>query len=145
MKKIILLVLVIIVAGIAFYAYREFNRTNEDLKNKKAEFTTEAAALIAAFEKDSSSAGKQYIDKVVAVTGSVKSIDRNGNPVVLALGEGGQMSSVQCSMDSTYNTEYAQIKEGDPLKVKGICTGAITQDIFGTDVKLNRCVLDNKN
>ena len=144
MKKVVLLVLVIVIAAVGFYAYKEYNRTNQDLKNSKADFTLEATALIAAFEKDSSSANKQYVDKLIAVTGHVKSIDAQGNPVVIALGERGQMSSVQCSMDSTYATEYKAIKEGDQLTIKGICTGGRTEDLFGTDVILNRCVLENK-
>jgi uncharacterized protein (UPF0333 family) len=110
MKKVILFVLVILVAAVGFYAYKEYNRTNKDLKNSKADFVTEAAALIASFEKDSSSANEQYVDKLIAVSGNVKRIDANGNPVVIALGESGQMSSVQCSMDSTYVTEYKTIK-----------------------------------
>jgi hypothetical protein len=105
---------------------------------------TEAAALIASFEKDSSSANEQYVDKLIAVSGNVKRIDANGNPVVIALGESGQMSSVQCSMDSTYVTEYKTIKEGDHLTIKGMCTGGRTEELFGTDVILNRCVLENK-
>jgi uncharacterized protein (UPF0333 family) len=144
MKKVILFVLVILVAAVGFYAYKEYNRTNKDLKNSKADFVTEAAALIASFEKDSSSANEQYVDKLIAVSGNVKRIDANGNPVVIALGESGQMSSVQCSMDSTYVTEYKTIKEGDHLTIKGMCTGGRTEELFGTDVILNRCVLENK-
>jgi len=144
MKKIILLVLVIVIAAAGLYAYKEYNRTNKDLKNSKAQITTDAPSLIAAFEKDSSSANKKYIDKLIAVSGSVKSIDRDGNPVVIALGESGQMSSVQCSMDSVYASEYKSIKEGDHLTIKGMCTGGRTEDLFGTDVILNRCVLENE-
>lgn len=144
MKKIVLFILVIVIAAVGFYAYKEFNRTNKDLKNSKADFTLEAAALIAAFEKDSSSANKQYVDKLIAVTGHVKSIDAQSNPVVIALGESGQMSSIQCSMDSAYANEYKAIKEGDQLSLKGMCTGGRTEDLFGTDVILNRCVLENK-
>ena len=143
MKKIILLVLVIVIAAVGFYAYKEFNRTNKDLKNVKADFTMEAPALIASFEKDSSSA-KKYVDKLIAVSGNVKTIDAQGNPVVIALGEPGQMSSVQCSMDSTYAAEYKAIKEGDHLTIKGMCTGGRTEELFGTDVILNRCVLENR-
>ena len=144
MKKIILLVIVLLIAAGGFYAYKEFNRTNKDLKNSTADFTTDAASLIAAFEKDTASAMKKYVDQIIAVSGNVKSIDTNGNPVVITLGETGQMSSVQCSMDSTYAVEYKPIKEGDQLTIKGMCTGGRTEDLFGTDVILNRCVLENK-
>ena len=144
MKKIILLILILIIAAGGFYAYKEYHRTNKDLKNSKADFTTGATSLIASFEKDTASASKRYVDKIIAVSGNVKSVDTNGNPVVIALGETGQMSSVQCSMDSTYAVEYKAIKEGDHLTIKGICTGGRTEELFGTDVILNRCVVENK-
>jgi hypothetical protein len=143
MKKIILIVVVLVIAIGGFYAYTEYNRTNKDLKSVKADFTTDAATLIASFEKDSSSA-KKYVDRLIAVSGHVKAIDAEGNPVVIALGEPGQMSSVQCSMDSAYVSEYKTIKEGDQLTIKGMCTGGRTEELFGTDVILNRCVVENK-
>src|SRR5687767_2023577 len=109
MKRIILLVVVLALAFGAWYAYREYNRKNVDLKGQKADVTIDANSLIAAFEKDTAAANRQFVDKVVAVSGNVKSIDANGNPVVIALGDGAQMSSVQCSMDSTYASEYKAI------------------------------------
>jgi uncharacterized protein (UPF0333 family) len=144
MKKIILLVIVFIVAAGGFYAYNEYHRTNKDLKNSSPDFTTDAVSLIASFEKDTATASKKYVDKIIAVSGNVKTIDTNGNPIVITLGDTGQMSSVQCSMDSTHADEYKPIKEGDQLTLKGICTGGRTEELFGTDVILNRCVIENK-
>jgi RecJ-like exonuclease len=140
MKRIILLAVLLIAAVAAWYGYREYTRTNKDLINTKPDFSFSATELIAAFEKDTASANRQYVDKIIAVTGNVKSIDTNGNPVVIALGEGTEMSSVQCSMDSTHAEAYRGVKEGDQLNLKGICTGGKTEELFGTDVILNRCV-----
>lgn len=144
MKRIIILVVLIVIVVAGWYGYREYNRTNADLKNKKADVTIEAPALIAAFEKDTASANKQYVDKIIAVSGHVKNIDTNGNPAVIALGDAAQMSSVQCSMDSAHAADYKAIKEGDQVTIKGKCTGGQTQDLFGTDVILSRCVMENK-
>lgn len=136
--------MVLVVAGASFYAYKEYHRSNKDLKSGKADITIDASSLINAFEKDSLAASKKYIDKLIAVAGNVKSIDADGNPVVIALGQTGQMSSVQCSMDSVYANEYKSVKEGDQLIIKGMCTGGRSDDLFGTDVILNRCVFENK-
>ncbi len=145
MKKIILFAVLAVLAAGGFYAYNEYSRTNKDLKKVRAAYATTSTSLVASFEKDSAAFNKKYIDKVIAVSGNVKSIDKDGNPIVIALGEAGQMSSVQCSMDSAYVREYAAIKEGDRLTIKGMCTGGRTEDLFGTDVILNRGVLENKN
>jgi hypothetical protein len=144
MKKILLLLFAIALIASAFYIYKQYNRKNADLRSMKPQFTIEAGELIAAFDKDSASANRKYINKVVLVNGKVKTIDANGNPVVIALGNPGEMSSVLCSMDSTYAAEYANLREGEAVSIKGMCIGGETQDLFGTDVKMNRCVIPMK-
>ena len=144
MKRIAILIIIIVLAAGGWYIYHEYNRSNKDLKDQQPAVTITAEKLIAAFQQDTASASMTFIDKIIAVSGQVKMIDRNGNPVVIALGTVGEMSSVQCSMDSTYAKEYVDIHEGAVIKLKGICTGGKTEDLFGTDVILNRCVLDRK-
>ncbi|GAA4337578.1 OB-fold protein [Flaviaesturariibacter amylovorans] len=142
MKKIILTVIALAVAGGAIYGWREYNRTNADLSNAKAHYTQDATALIAAFEKDTAAANKQYVDKILAVSGPVKSIDAAGNPVVVFLGAADGMSSVRCSMDSAHAATYRSITAGSIVTIKGQCTGGEVSDMgLGTDVSLKNCVL----
>ncbi|HEX2534422.1 MAG TPA: hypothetical protein VHK69_11840 [Chitinophagaceae bacterium] len=140
MKRILLIIVLIAAAAGGWYAYRAFNRTNPDLAGAEPVAQSEALALIAAFEKDSAAFNRQYVDKVVSVTGTVKKIDAEGNPVVLFLGDAAEMSSVQCSMDSSHAAQYTSIQSGATVTLKGMVTGAVTEELFGTDVKLNRCV-----
>jgi hypothetical protein len=139
-KVLLILVILIAIAGV-IYAFREYSRTNKDLKNVNPDFTTNMNSLVAAFDKDSSSFYKKYIDKIIAVSGVVKSIDMDGSPVIISLGESGSMSSVKCSMDSSYASDYKQVKEGNTVAIKGICFGATSDALFGTDVSLNRCII----
>ena len=143
-KKIILLVLLIVLLLGGLYGYSEFTRTNKDLLKEKAAFTTDASSLINAFEKDSAAFNKRYTDKVIAVQGVVKRIDASENPVVIALDGGEGLSSVQCSMDSSHAQLYNKIREGETITLKGMCTGGRTDEMFGTDVILNRCVPEAK-
>ena len=145
MKKIILAVVAAIIIAAAWYIYKEYTRKHADLKTMKSHFSMESGELIAAFEKDPASANRKFVNKVIIVSGNVKSIDTHGNPVVFAIGNPGEMSSVLCSMDSTYAEEYRNIREGDKIYIKGMCIGGETQDLFGTDVKMNRSVLEMKN
>ena len=144
MKRIILLIVLIAVAGAGWYAYTEYNRKNPDFTNRKPDVTIDAVKLIAAFEKDTASANKEYVDKLISVTGYVKKIDADGNPVVIFLGDSAEMSSVICSMDSTHADKYKDVKTGSQVTLKGQCTGGKTEDLFGTDVTLNRCVVESK-
>lgn len=144
MKRIILVVILIVIIASGFYAYKEYNRKNKDLSSSKAIATTEALLLITTFEQDSASATKQYVDKIIAVTGTIKKMESESRPVIIFLGDAAQMSSVQCSMDSTYSTEYTALQTGASVTIKGIVTGVRKDDLFGTDVILNRCVLFKK-
>lgn len=141
MRKILLPIIVVVVLVGLWFAFKAYTRTNEDLENKSPDFTVQSSALINEFAKDTATANAKYIDKIIEVSGNIKMIDANGNPVVIALGSQGEMSSVLCSMDSTHAEKYHGLKEGDLVTLKGICTGGVTEEIFGTDVKLNRCVV----
>ena len=122
MKRIILIIVLILVAFGAWYAYREYNRTNIDLADARPDAALTATALIAAFESDSASANKQYLGKILEVTGAVKSIERDGNAATVIMGQIGSMSSVRCSMDTTHLQQIASIKEGQQVSIKGNCT-----------------------
>jgi hypothetical protein len=141
MKRKGLLALLLVLGLAGWFGYREYHRGAEDLKGLSPDHRVTAAALLAAFEQDTASASKQYVDRVVEVEGRVKSIDGAENPVVISLGESGTLSSVQCSMDSSHAADYQGIREGDAVRLQGICFGADVQELFGTDVKLKRCVV----
>jgi hypothetical protein len=141
-RKIIYLSILVIFSVTGIYMYTEFNRKNKDLLNERTAFTIDAASLIQAYKQNENLFQQQYTDKVITVRGTIKTIDDHGNPVVIALDAGEGLSSVQCSMDSTHAQLYTSIKEGQRVALKGIVTGGRTEDLFGTDIVLNRCVLE---
>lgn len=143
-KRIILSIIVFAVIGGGWYAYREYNRKVKDLSNVKAAVQFNATELIAAFEKDETKSNALYLDKIVAVQGVVKMVEKSdiGHYSVI-LGEQGSMSSVRCSMDSVYQHKAAALVSGTFIKIKGACTGFNTDELLGSDVILNRCVIEN--
>ena len=144
MKRFILLVLLVIIALAGWYGYHEYNRKTKDLSDITPDVTIDAISLINAFDKDSSLANKRFTDKIVQVSGNVKEIDANGTPTIFFLGSPGQISSVKCSMDSTHANDFKSVKTGMDVVLKGKCSGGQTQEMFGTDVTLNYCVLSNQ-
>ena len=136
------LLIILLVTGIAvWYAYTEYNRTGGSLADAKPTATLTVPALLAAFEQDSASASKQYIDKIIAVSGTIKKLETDGNPVIISLGDAAELSSVQCSMDSSNAAAYQPLKAGMQTTLKGLVTGFRTDPLFGTDVILSRCVV----
>ncbi|MEJ7912126.1 MAG: hypothetical protein WKF70_03145 [Chitinophagaceae bacterium] len=142
-RTIVIIVLVLAVIG-GWFGYREWNRAHPNLLNKTADEQAHASALIAAFQKDTASASKQYIDKIIWVTGVIKKIDDEENPVVLFLGTISEMSSVQCSMDSANKAAYNELTVGTTVSLKGTCSGYQFDELLGTDVQLSRCVIETK-
>lgn len=141
MKRTLLLIVLALIIVLGFYGYREYMRGNKDLQKVAPEATLSAPELIKAFETDSASANKSYLGKIIAVSGRVKSVEKEEGAATVILAEPGTMSSVRCSMDTAHLAELAAVKEGQSVTVKGACTGFNQDELLGSDVVLNRCVL----
>lgn len=144
-KRIILSFITVGIVGGAWFGYSEYNRKVTDLAEVKAQITMKTGELISAFEKDETTANALYLDKIIAVNGNVKAIEKNDRGhYSIVLGDAGSMSSVRCSMDSVHVKDITNVKEGIQLIVKGACTGFNADELLGSDVILNRCVIGEK-
>ena len=143
---ILLVVLVLLVTG-GFVAYRMFDERTPDTSGDKPDFVLNATELIAAFDRDTASASRMYIDKLVEVTGTVKSVDTTGSVV---LGEAGTASSVTASLDRRHIDEYKKLAAGTVATIKGKCTGYSKADgddllaSLGTTIELNFASVKDK-
>lgn len=143
-KSILLCFIAVAIIGGAWFGYNEYNRKVKDLADVKAQVTVQTNELITAFEKDEKAANTQYLDKIIAVHGKVRSIEKDDHGYYsIVLGDSSSMSSVRCSMDSVHVKEVSSIKEGIEVIVKGACTGFNADELLGSDVILNRCVLES--
>jgi len=86
--------LLLVIGG--FIGFRMFNEKTPDIVNKKPDAVVNAQSLVAAFDADTASAVKQYLDKIVEVTGTVKRIDTTGSVI---MGEEGMASEVVIGLD----------------------------------------------
>ena len=142
-KKIILLVVLFALIGGGWYAISEYTRKVKDLSKVKAGVRLDARELIAAFEKDEVKSNGLYLDKIIAVKGPVKAVEKSvkGHYTVI-LGDATGMSSVRCSMDSIHQQDVSGLSPGSVITMKGACTGFNADELLGSDVILNRCVVD---
>ena len=100
------------------------------------------SGLIQVFEKNEAEANAQYLDKIIAVRGTVRTVEKDDKGYYcVILGKQNSMSSIRCSMDSVHQEEVAGIPAGSVITVKGACTGFNADELLGSDVILNRCVL----
>lgn len=144
LKIIIPLILLIAVAG-AWYAYKEYNRKPASMENTKADFATNTATLIAAFEENEAKANLQYLDKVVEVEGAIRSVNPDeAGLYTVTLGDDGSLSSVRCSVDSVFSERASELQPGGSITVRGVCTGFMADPLLGSDVTLVRCAILKK-
>lgn len=124
MKRIILVVVVLIIAVGGWYAYNMYQQTTPDVVNREPDITVTAKELLVAFTNDTATARKQYVDKIVEVTGHVKRIDTTGS---IVLGEEESASEITVGLDRRHLKDYEKLKVGFPAVVQGVCTGSTNQ------------------
>ena len=129
-KRLLFLGLLAVCTG-AFLVYREYNRKPASLTSLKPSYAIPANQLASEFAANEEEANKKFLGKPVEVTG-IAAAETNGTTILLKTTAG---ISISCSMDSTEYINHATIKAGDPVKVRGVCTGLLM------DVELNRCVI----
>ena len=145
MKKKTLIIIAIIgfaLAGGGWYAYTEYTRKVKDLATVSADIELSATELITAFESNEGKANADYLDKIIAVKGPVRSVEKNDQGhFTVVIGEAGSLSAVRCSMDAEHQQDVAALPEGSLVTMKGACTGFNADEMLGSDVILNRAVM----
>ena len=146
-KKIIryiVLPLLVVIAAVAFYIYKEYNRSHKDTAKLKPDYSVAAADLVKEFETNEQASNKKYWDKVIKVEGMVKDLTKDDRGFYsIVLGDTLVMSSVRCSIDSLHSNEAALVKKGSVIAVKGICSGFNADELLGSEVILVRSVVDS--
>lgn len=117
-RTIIIIILLIIVVG-GWYAYKMYHEKTPDIVNQTPDVVISASDLLNAFNKDTATARKQYIDKIIEVTGMVKSADTSA----IVFGDPSSQSSIVCGIDRRHKDDYKNVKVGSQTTVQGKCIG----------------------
>ena len=135
MKKLIGIGLLLALLGVGV-GYFMYNKPHQNMEKAEADMTLEATTLFSAFESNEAEANEKYLDKIIKISGTVKEVntDEEGN-ISLTLESGNELFGVICQMDNLTKQEKTDFKIGEPVTLKGICTGMLM------DVVLVRCVV----
>ncbi len=133
--------LLIVAAAGGFFAYSEYNRRNPEMADLKADYALPAAQALQAFESDLNKANQQYLEKVLEISGPVKSVEQDDKGFyTVVLGNEESMTSVRCVIDSLYSSKAATLKAGSTTQIRGLCVKFNVDDMgLGSDLILNRC------
>lgn len=110
-----------------------WNPTPPSIEETKA-ISIDAVTLFNAFSQNEKKANADYLDKVLQVRGEVTNITTNADGItVILLKTDDMMFGINCTMEE----KNSSIKTGDQVRLKGLCTGYLT------DVVLIRCHTQN--
>ncbi|RAR75635.1 OB-fold protein [Flavobacterium aciduliphilum] len=130
LKKVIIAFLLLAIIGVVgFFAarYYAYHGGKRDVQSEEAAFTLKAKDFVAEFTANEASANKKYLEKPVAVSGAITSV--NGKEVILD-------DVVVCN----FTTPDATLKVGQTISIKGRAVGF--DDLMGS-VNLDQCSINN--
>lgn len=134
MKKILLVFagFVIIGGAIGMYLY---NKPHQSMQKMKVSKETSSLEITSAYQKDEANADREFLGKIISITGTVQNIEQN-DPITIVMKGTDLMSTVRCQLDHlTEHPGLDNLKSNDAITVKGICTGYLM------DVVLERCII----
>lgn len=129
-RRIIFTVVALFLVAGLIGAYFYFKQT-PDVVQDSPDVSVHAKELVAAFDKDTAAARLQYVDKIVEVTGTVKTIDTTGTVV---LGDEETPSDVSIGLDRRHMKDYEKLKVGTVAVLQGICSGYRKSSADPTDL-----------
>ena len=140
LKRYWLLFMLIFSVVVAAFFYKELKRKPTDLTHVKSVVKMDAASIAALYQTNEMQADKQYLNKVIEVSGPVSEIINQQDTFInIMIGDTLSVHKVSCLLDKTHFKNIKNYKVGQQINIKGICTG------FLVDLELNRCVIiDNK-
>jgi len=128
-----IIIIIAFIAAIAFSAYYYifiYSSQNHRQVQSESAIAITSDSLVAKYQADEKLANSLYLNKALAVTGNLLSIDKNQEgKTTLVIGRSDSFSNVSVTL--TNNAPISQ-KVGTPITIKGLCTGALS-DVVITD------------
>lgn len=129
-NKIGIAVIIVIIIGILAFPslknYLVYSYGKRDVQSEAAAFTITTKNIVAEFTANTEAANKKYLEKPVAVSGTITSV----NKTEIILDE-----TVNCSLAAADSS----LKEGQTVTIKGRVVGY--DDLLG-ELKLDQCNLN---
>jgi len=126
MKQIIIAVL-LVALGAGFYGYKQFDKKVDKIASLTADAKIDAKDLFVAFESDETAANKKYLDKVIEVSGRVIKVDVENEKTSIYLETDDMLGTILCQLEAT---ETSTLKKGDQARIKGVCSGYLTDVVI---------------
>jgi hypothetical protein len=102
---------------------------HRDVVAEKASIEISAFGLVSSFLENSADANQKYLDNVVEITGTVKSVKPDQlQQIVILLKEDGQLAGISCTFTSETSPTASELVVGSKITIKGIVRAGATYD-----------------
>ncbi|MDB9723193.1 MAG: hypothetical protein QNK88_00455 [Polaribacter sp.] len=135
-KKIIFGILLLFFFG-AIIGYKIYNKPHVNVAQEKAAISSTASVLLEAFSADETAANLKYLGKIIQVKGVISKIEIVNKKGSISLETEALFGSVLCTLTPEESLSIKELKIGQEILLKGICTG------FLMDVVLVKCIIKN--
>lgn len=148
MIRPIIILIVVLAIGAAFYGYNTYNKPHTNVGESDAAATLLASEIFVAFDTNEQAAMAIYSDKVIQVEGELlsKDLSNDKEPQILLKGNGDE-GFVRCGFKPTELSKVLALTDSSTVKIKGICmgcNGSEELDLLGSkDVVLSNCIIIN--
>ncbi|WP_299217157.1 hypothetical protein [uncultured Aquimarina sp.] len=137
-KRILIAGGVIILLAGAFIYFNIYNKPHIDVSAATPDLSMEAGVLLGEFLNNETEANSKYLEQIIQVSGTIAEIDTDKNDnSIITLRKNDDIESVICHVLPEENKKASNLKIGQKINIKGICTGYLM------DVILVKCVIIN--
>ena len=126
----LLIVIPLLLVSIYFY-----NKPHVDVVKTEAAYILTAQNLIKEYQENEIGTNEKYSENVILVRGKVFEVSTLKGNSVITLKDDSSESSVICHLLPGENIKILELKKGQDISIKGICTGYLL------DVIMVRCTL----
>ena len=131
-------------AGFMF-AQKYLENPFDDTANVKADYTISADELIKEFISNDTATNKKYREKVLVVNGKASAVDVRNDSTSNVKFADSTGYFINFPLEKDQFDKIRNTKPGDPVSLKGVCSGSIFSEILGTtSISFKRATL-NKN
>ena len=130
----VLIILMLFLTGLFVFIFLTPSKTFGP--NDKAEIHINAKELIAAYLSDENKADMMYTNKLIQISGTLKSIKYLNNRNTLIINRGKNSSGIICDLNDNEINKLQNLRKDQKIEIKGVCKG------FLKDVILLNCYIE---
>ena len=128
-KRIILSIIILAIVG-TFIAYEMYNKPHINVADTKSDIVLTADKILNDFSSDENAANTKYLEKIIEIKGTISNIKILNDKGIVTLKTSDDFGSVMCHLSETSTKKISSFKEGQKIKIKGICTGYLMDVIL---------------